>query len=112
MIPVVATKWERTTKGTRRITKNTRKLGKTLFLCFFGSVLCLLCTGPRFAVQMRYLLGSAIDFRYAAASVAEGIISIRSVPGGISRSGSLSRAVQGFVYVLGSSRVTDNSSVV
>ena len=47
--------------------------------------------------RVSYLPGAANTFLYAAASVADGIISIRSVFGGISRSGSLLRATHGFV---------------
>src|SRR5688500_831477 len=48
---------------------------------------------------------------YACASEADGIISIRSVPGGISFNGSLLRAIHGFVYTSGSSMVTVSSRV-
>src|SRR5207249_8250100 len=41
-------KGERTTKGTMRITKRHKRLRKASFVPF-GLVLCLLCTGPRFA---------------------------------------------------------------
>jgi len=53
----------------------------------------------------------AKTFLYSAASVAEGIISIRSVSGGINLSASLLRATHGFVYAFGSSIVTVSSMV-
>src|SRR5207247_9017791 len=68
---------------------------------------------PRDALQVRrqgshrrYLMNA---FLYSNASVADGIISIRSVSGGISRMASLFRATHGIMYVLGSSIVSVSS---
>src|SRR5258705_13413865 len=65
--------------------------------------------GAHFGIVVAYLPGAAKTFLYAAASVADGIISIRSVFGGISLSASLLRAIHGFVYAFGSSIATVSS---
>src|SRR5687768_16812654 len=58
-----------------------------------------------------YLVLLDMNWLYACASEAEGIISIRSASGRISFSASRLRAIHGFVYTRGSSMTTVSSSV-
>src|SRR6266446_6336371 len=58
-----------------------------------------------------YFFCESTSFLYAAASVGEQIISIKSASAGTSFSGSLLRGVQVWVYAVGSSIVTVSSSV-